>query len=93
MAFISNMTSSSGRTLENAYCRAHVHMATKLDTVVVVQVWQDASDRAEHPSNHLAEYERQFIVPMQDIQSKNPLEYAYLLLKASGKFPDAVWNI
>ncbi len=93
MAFTANITASSGRTIEDAYCKVVVHYADAASTTLIIKVWETAAERQDLPSNPLAEFESQRILATVDIPSPNPIAYAYSLLEASGEFPDATWNI
>lgn len=93
MAFTANITASSGRTIEDAYCKVVVHYADAASTTLIIKVWETAAERQDLPSNPLAEFESQRILATVDIPSPNPIAYAYTLLEQSGQFPEATWNI
>ena len=93
MAFTANITASSGRTIEDAYCKVVVHYADAASTTLIIKVWETAAERQDLPSNPLAEFESQRILATVDIPSPNPIAYAYSLLEASSEFPEATWNI
>lgn len=93
MAFTADVTASTGRTLTAAYCRVIVHSADKTSTTVLIQVWKDASDRTEHPSSPVQEFEQQHILKTVDVDCHNPLDYGYKLLESSGLYPEATWNV
>lgn len=93
MAFTSNMIASSGRTIENAYCKVVVHCADTSTITVIIKVWETSTERQEFPSSPLSEFESQHILNTASIENNNPVEYAYKLLEASEKFPEAIWNI
>lgn len=93
MAFTANITASSGRTIEDAYCKVVVHYADAASTTLIIKVWETAAERQDLPSNPLAEFESQRILATVALPAANPVDYGYQLLEASGEFPEATWNV
>lgn len=93
MAFTSNITASSGRTIEDAYCKATIHSADTSTVTIIIKVWETSTERQEFPSNPLSEFEKQHILNISDIDSINPIQYTYKLLENSDLYQNAVWNV
>jgi len=95
MAFSTPYVDRRGVAYTSTYCRATVAYAHKNETGVQVLMYTDESC-APSFTNGGKEPVEQFLVRCNtemELVSNNPVEYAYKLLEASGRFPEAVWNI
>lgn len=92
MAFITPLT-AHGYTYPQAYIKAHIAHCDAQRTVVKLTVWPTQADRESgaEPVRYDSDL-RQFPTDLE-LQSNNPIDYAYKSLEASGEFPDATWNV
>ena len=98
MAFTLPLT-LNGELYTAAYVRAVVTGSDARITVVKLLVWTSQTSRTNGgepvPSNWLPTdfSEQPQFATIPDLQSNNPVDYAYQLLEASGMFPTATWNV
>lgn len=87
MALIAtNVRLSNGRTIPSAYVKVEVTGHTSKQCSLLLEVWDNAQDRAEFdPLDRLP----MGIQNPPDIASSNPLEYAYVLLTQQPGYEDA----
>ena len=92
MAFITPLD-VNGRSYANAYVKATLANSTAQQTILRLQVWE-TQDLREQCVPSLP-YPDDIVVCDTDMEltSNNPIDYGYKLLEASGKFPEATWNI
>lgn len=91
MAFITNIEKPNGRQGLAMYVRVGTLQANKNKTVVVMEVWDNEADRKEFPNSPVFTTMRDFVTANDP--NEGVIDYGYLLLQASGEFPDAQWNI
>ena len=98
MAFTLPLT-LNGEQQSAAYVKAVVTGSDARITVVKLLVWTSQSSRTNGgepvPSNWLPTdfSEQPQFTTISELQSNNPVDYAYKLLEQSGEFPEATWNI
>ena len=92
MAFLTPLE-VAGRSYPAAYIKATIARCDSNQVVIKLDAWETQGLREQKVpalnwSNDLRSYETN-----PDLQSVNPVDYAYKLLEASGEFPDATWNV
>ena len=92
MAFITPLE-VAGRSYPAAYIKATIARCDSKQTVLKLQAWETKELREQNVpplawDNDLRSYETNL-----DLQSNNPVDYAYKLLEASGEFTKAAWNV
>ena len=92
MAFLTPLE-VAGRNYPAAYIKATIARCDTKQTVLRLQAWetQELREQKVSPLNwdsDLRSYETNL-----DLQSVNPVDYAYKLLEASGEFTEATWNV
>jgi len=98
MAFTLPLT-LNGELYTAAYIKATLACADATRVVIKLQVWTSQTSRANGgepvPSNWLPTdfSEQPQFTTISELQSNNPVEYAYKLLEDSGRYPDATWYI
>ena len=98
MAFTLPLT-LNGEQQSAAYVKAVVTGSDARITVVKLLVWTSQTSRTNGgkpvPSNWLPTdfSEQPQFTTISELQSNNPVDYAYKLLEQSGEFPEATWNI
>lgn len=98
MAFTLPLT-LNGEQQSAAYVKAVVTGSDARITVVKLLVWTSQTSRTNGgepvPSNWLPTdfSEQPQFTTISELQSNNPVDYAYQLLEDSGRYPDATWNI
>jgi len=98
MAFTLPLT-LNGEPQAAAYVKATVAYADAAQLIVKLTVWTSQTSRTNGgepvPSNWLPSdfNELASLGTDLELQSDNPIAYAYTLLEQSGEFPDATWNI
>ena len=98
MAFTLPLT-LNGEIYTAAYAKATLACADATRVVIKLQVWTSQASRTNGgepvPSNWLPTdfSEQPQFATIPDLQSNNPVDYAYQLLEASGMFPTATWNV
>lgn len=98
MAFTLPLT-LNGEIYTAAYVKAVVAYSDANITVIKLLVWTSQTSRTNGgepvPSNWLPTdfSEQPQFTTISELQSNNPVDYAYQLLEDSGRYPDATWNI
>lgn len=98
MAFTLPLT-INGEQQSAAYVKATIARCDSVSTVIKLLVWTSQTSRTNGgepvPSNWLPTdfSEQPQFATIPDLQSNNPVDYAYQLLEASGMFPTATWNV
>jgi len=98
MAFTLPLT-LNGELYTAAYVKAVVAYSDANTTVIKLLVWTSQTSRTNGgepvPSNWLPTdfSEQPQFTTISELQSNNPVDYAYQLLEDSGRYPDATWNI
>jgi len=89
----------NGEQQAAAYVKATIGYCDTKRTVVKLEVWTSQASRTGggQPIPHSWLPSGFNDIPQFDtdleLQSNNPVEYAYKLLEASGPYPDATWNV
>jgi hypothetical protein len=89
----------NGEAQAAAYVKATIARCNTQTTVVQLEVWTSQSSRTNGgqfiPDNWLPSGFNSLEVFTTDLnlQSENPVDYAYQLLEASGKYTEATWNV
>lgn len=98
MAFTLPLT-LNGEPQAAAYVKATVAYANATQLVIKLTVWTSQTSRTNGgepvPSNWLPVgfSEQPQFTTISELQSNNPVDYAYQLLEASGNYPNATWNV
>ena len=98
MAFTLPLT-INGEAQAAAYVKATIARCNTQTTVVQLQTWTSQASRTNGgqsvPDNWLPSgfNSLEVFTTGLNLQSENPVDYAYQLLEASGKYPEATWNI
>ena len=98
MAFTLPLT-LNGEQQSAAYIKAIIARCDPTSTVIKLEVWTSQTSRTNGgepvPSNWLPTdfSEQPQLATIPDLQSNNPVDYAYQLLEDSGMFPTATWNV
>lgn len=98
MAFTLPLT-LNGELYTAAYVKAVVAYSDANITVIKLLVWTSQASRTNGgepvPSNWLPTdfSEQPQLTTISELQSNNPVDYAYQLLEDSGMFPTATWNV
>lgn len=98
MAFTLPLT-INGEAQAAAYVKATIARCDTQTTVVQLQTWTSQASRTNGgqsvPENWLPEGFISLVVLPTDLalQANNPVEYAYIMLEDSGKYPTATWNV
>lgn len=98
MAFTLPLT-LNGEAQAAAYIKATLACADATRVVIKLLVWTSQASRTNGgepvPSNWLPTdfSEQPQFTTISELQSNNPVDYAYQLLEASGMFPTATWNV
>lgn len=91
MALLTSLT-VNGRSYPAAYVKVTVATSSAHNTVLKLQAWETQELREQGvPSLPYPNDLR--VVDTIDLPSANPVDYGYQLLEASGKFPEATWNV
>ena len=92
MAFITPLE-VAGRNYPAAYIKATIARCDTKQTIIKLEAWETQELR-EAGVTPLA-WDRDLRSPQTelDLQSVNPVDYAYKLLEASGEFTKAAWNV
>lgn len=92
MAFLTPLT-ANGRSYPAAYVKATVATSSAQNTVLKLQAWetQELREQGVPPLDWPDDLRTLATAPVLDCE--NPVDYGYKLLEASGKFPDATWNV
>ena len=87
MAIIAqNVRTSQGRILASAYIKVEVTGFTVRQCSILLEVWEDLTDRE---TNDPIDRQTLGVQNPVDITASNPLAYAYTLLKQQPQFSDA----
>jgi len=92
MAFLTPIN-INGRDYEAAYIKATLAKSSARQTVIFLEAWESQELRAAQVPSLPFPDNLVVVNDLQDLPNSNPVDYAYKLLEASGKFPEATWNI
>lgn len=92
MAFLTPIN-INGRDYESAYIKATLAKSSARQTVIFLEAWESQELRAAQVPSLPFPDNLVVVNDLQDLPNNNPVDYAYKLLEASGKFPEATWNI
>ena len=96
MAFTLPLT-INGEQYTAAYIKAYIRHCDAQRTVVQLEVYTSQASRGNGalpvPDSFLTINTLESFPTDLQMQANNPVDYAYQLLEASGKYPEATWNI
>jgi len=92
MAFITPLE-VAGRSYPAAYIKATIARCDNKQTVLKLQAWETRELREQGVPPLAWDSDLRSPETELDLQTANPVEYAYKLLEASGEFPEATWNV
>jgi len=92
MAYI-NSTEAYGRSYPEAYIRVISCEFTKQLTTIKTEGWESQALREENLPALAGIGQEIVLATDMELTADNPIAYAYKLLEASGRFPDATWNV
>lgn len=92
MAFLTPIT-INGRDYEAAYIKATLAKSSASQTVIFLDAWESQELRAKKVPSLPFPDNLVVVNDLQDLPNSNPVDYGYKLLEASGKFPNATWNV
>lgn len=87
----------NGEQQSAAYVKAHIRHCDAHRTVIQLEVYTSQASRENGgqpvPDSFLAISTLESFATDLELQSDNPIDYAYKLLENSGLYPDATWNV
>lgn len=92
MAFINNAT-AYGRDYPQAYIRVAACLIDKQVTQISTEGWESQEQREAGLPALSGIGQAYTLATNMDLNADNPIEYAYKLLEASGRFPEATWGV
>lgn len=92
MAFLTPLE-VAGRNYPAAYIKATIARCDVNHTVLKLQAWETKELREQGVTPIAWDNDLRVFDTTLTLQSDNPIDYGYKLLEASGKFPEATWNI
>ena len=92
MAFINNAT-AYGRDYPQAYIRVAACLINKQVTQISTEGWESQEQREDGLPALSGIGQAYTLATNMDLNADNPIEYAYKLLEASGRFPEATWGV
>jgi hypothetical protein len=92
MAFINSAT-AYGRDYPQAYIRVAACLIDKQVTQISTEGWESQEQREAGLPALSGIGQAYMLATNMDLNANNPIEYAYKLLEASGRFPEAAWGI
>lgn len=92
MAFINSAT-AFGRDYPQAYIRVAACLIDKQVTQISTEGWESQEQREAGLPALSGIGQAYMLATNMDLNADNPIEYAYKLLEASDKFPDATWGV
>jgi hypothetical protein len=96
MAFTTPLT-INGEQHNTAYIKAYIGRCDTQTTVVQLDVYTSQAARDNGalsvPDSFLTISTVPSFTTNLNLQTNNPVAYAYELLENSGKYPDATWNV
>ena len=92
MAFI-NSAIAYGREYPKAYIRVSACLIDKQVTQITTEGWESQEQREAGLPPMAGIGQAYTLATNMELNADNPIEYAYKLLEASGRFPDATWGV